>query len=143
MRVMVIVKATKNSEAGMMPTEQLMTEMGNFNERLVHEGIMLAGEGLHPSSQGKRLTFSKGQKTVTDGPFRDPESLVAGFWIWEVKSMDEAVEWARRIPEPMGPGEDAVIEIRPVMEMEVMGDEATPELKAQNERLREEVASRR
>jgi hypothetical protein len=136
MRVMVIVKATKNSEAGKMPTEEMMTEMGNFNERLVQEGIMLAGEGLHPSSRGKRLTFSNGKKTVTEGPFRDTESLIAGFWIWDVKSMDEAIEWAKKIPDPMGPGQEAVIEIRPVMELEDMGATATPELKAQNERLR-------
>jgi hypothetical protein len=104
---------------------------------------MLAGEGLHPSSRGKRLTFSNGKKTVTEGPFRDTESLIAGFWIWDVKSMDEAIEWAKKIPDPMGPGQEAVIEIRPVMELEDMGATATPELKAQNERLRAEVASRR
>lgn len=143
MRVMVIVKATKNSEAGALPTEQLMQEMGEFNEELVRHGIMLAGEGLHPSSRGKRIKFSKGNQSVTTGPFSQTEELVAGFWIWEVKSMEEAVEWARKIPDPMGPGEEAVVEIRPVMEMEDMGDTATPELKAQNERLRAEVASRR
>ena len=143
MRVMVIIKANKSSEAGKLPTEQLMKDMGDFNEDLVRHGIMLAGEGLQPSSKGKRIKFAKGNKTVTNGPFPDPENLVAGFWIWEVKSIDEAVEWAKRIPDPMGPGEEAVIEIRPVMEMEDMGDTATPELKAQNERLRAEVASRR
>jgi hypothetical protein len=143
MRVMVIVKATKESEAGKLPAEQMLKDMGDFNEELVRHGIMLAGEGLHPSSKGRRIRFSKGNKTVTNGPFPQTEELVAGFWIWDVKSMDEAIEWAKKIPDPMGPGQEAVIEIRPVMELEDMGATATPELKAQNERLRAEVASRR
>src|ERR671918_464548 len=112
MRVMVIVKATKNSEAGVMPSENLLAEMGEFNEELVKAGVMLAGEGLHPSSKGKRIIFSGGDKTVLDGPFAETKELVAGFWVWQVKSMDEALAWARRCPDPM-PGEEGILEIRP------------------------------
>ena len=117
MRVMVIVKATRNSEAGALPTEKLLADMGKFNEELVKAGVMLAGEGLRPSSQGKRVVFSGGKKTVVDGPFAETKELVAGFWLWQVKSMVEAVEWVRRCPDPM-PGEESVIEIRPVFEPE-------------------------
>jgi hypothetical protein len=139
MRVMVIVKATKNSEAGVMPSEKLLAEMGQFNEELVKAGIMLAGEGLHPSSKGKRVRFSGGKRTVVDGPFAETKELIAGYWIWQVKSVDEAIEWVRRCPDPM-PGEEAEIEIRPVFEAEDFGNEFTPELRAQEERLRAEIA---
>src|SRR5688572_30515419 len=115
MRVMVIVKATKNSEAGLMPSDKLLTDMGNYNEQLVKAGIMLAGEGLHPSSKGRRVVFSGGKKTVVDGPFAETKELVAGFWLWQVKTIEEAVEWVRRCPDPM-PGEKSEIEIRPVFE---------------------------
>ena len=138
MKVMVIVKATKNTEAGVMPTEELLTAMGKFNEELVKAGIMLAGEGLHPSAKGKRIQFSGGKRTVVDGPFAETKELIAGYWIWQVKSMDEAVEWARRCPDPM-PGEDAVLEIRPFFEAEDFGAEFTPELRAQEDRLRQEM----
>jgi len=138
MRVMVIVKATKNSEAGVMPSEKLLTDMGRFNEELVKAGVMLAGEGLHPSSRGKRVRFAGGKKTVIDGPFSQTNELIAGYWIWRVKSMDEALEWARRCPDPM-PGEESEIEIRPIFEAEDFGAEFTPELRAQEERLRAEV----
>jgi len=117
MRVMVIVKATKNSESGAMPSEQLLTDMGKYNEELVKAGVMLAGEGLHPSSKGKRVQFSGSERTVIDGPFSETRELVAGFWLWQVQSMDEAIEWVRRCPHPM-PGERAEIEIRPVFEEE-------------------------
>jgi hypothetical protein len=138
MRVMVIVKATKNSEAGVMPSEKMLAEMGRFNEELVKAGIMLAGDGLHPSSKGKRVRFSGGQKSVVDGPFAETKELIAGFWIWQVKSMDEALEWARRCPDPM-PGEDSELELRPIFEAEDFGAEFTPELRAQEERLRAEM----
>jgi hypothetical protein len=138
MRVMVIVKATKNSEAGVMPSEELLTEMGKFNEELVKAGVMLAGDGLHPSSKGKRVRFSRGKKTVIDGPFAETKELIAGFWIWQVKSMEEAVEWVHRCPDPM-PGDESEIEIRPFFEAEDFGNELTPELRAQGERLRTEV----
>jgi hypothetical protein len=142
MRVMVIVKATPGSETGVMPGEKLLADMGKFNEELVKAGVMLAGEGLHPSSRGKRVVFSGARKTVIDGPFAETKELVAGFWLWQVKSMEEAVEWARRCPEPM-PGEESVLEIRPVFEAEDFGKELTPELRAQEERLRAEVEARR
>ena len=138
MRVMVIVKATENSEAGAMPSEQLLADMGTFNEELVKAGVMLAGDGLHPSSKGKRVRFAGGKKTVIDGPFAETKELIAGFWIWQVKSMEEAVEWVRRCPDPM-PGEESEIEIRPVFEDEDFGEEFTPELRAQEERLRAEI----
>jgi hypothetical protein len=138
MKVIVIVKATKNSEAGVMPSEKLLTEMGNYNEELVKAGIMLAGEGLQPSSRGKRIKFSGRQRSVLDGPFAETKELIAGYWVWQVRSMDEAVEWARRCPDPM-PGEEAELEIRPLFEAEDFGKEFTPELRAQEERLRQEV----
>lgn len=139
MRVMVIVKATKNSEAGVMPSEKLLLEMGSFNEELVKAGVMLAGDGLHPSNKGKRIHFANGQKKVIDGPFAETKELVAGYWIWQVKSMDEALEWARRCPDPM-PNEESWLELRPVFEMEDFGAEATPEVMAQQERLKNGVA---
>jgi len=142
MRVMVIIKATKDSEAGVMPSEKLLADMGKFNEELVKAGVMQAGEGLHPSSKGKRVLFSGGKKKVVDGPFAETKELVAGFWLWQVKSIEEAVEWVRRCPDPM-PGEEAVIEIRPVFEAEDFGKEFTPELRAQEERLRTEIERRR
>ena len=138
MRVMVIIKATKNSEAGVMPEERLLTEMGQYNEELVQAGVMLAGEGLHPSAAGKRVRFAGGQKTVVDGPFAETKELIAGFWLWQVKSMEEAVEWVRRCPDPM-PGEESEIEIRRVFSMEDFGEAMTPELRAQEERLITEI----
>jgi hypothetical protein len=138
MRVMVMIKATKNSEAGVMPPTELLVAMGKYNEELVRAGLMLAGDGLHPSSKGKRVRFSNGKKTVVDGPFTPPSELLAGFWIWKVKSMDEALEWVRRCPDPM-PGEEAVIELRPIFEAEDFGEQLTPELRAQEDRLRAEV----
>ena len=138
MRVMVIVKATKDSEAGVMPGEQLLTEMGKYNEELVKAGIMLAGEGLHPSSKGKRITFSGSTRTVVDGPFAETKELIAGYWIWQVRSIEEAVDWARRCPNPM-PDDEGVLEIRPIFEAEDFGKEFTPELRAQEERLRAEM----
>ena len=135
MRVMVIVKATRNSEAGKMPSAQAFADMGMFNEELVKAGIMLAGDGLKPSSKGKRLRFSSGKKTVIDGPFTETKELVAGFWIWQVKSIDEALEWARRCPDPM-PGEDSELEIRPFYEIEDFGPELTAEVRAKEAELR-------
>jgi hypothetical protein len=140
MRVMVIVKATADSEAGVMPREQLLTEMGAYNEELVKAGIMLAGEGLHPSSKGKRVHFSGKDRTVTDGPFAETKELIAGFWLWQVKSMDEAVEWVKRCPNPMN--DDSTIEIRQVFEAEDFGPEFTPELREQEERLRQQLADK-
>lgn len=137
MRVMVMVKATSDSEAGKMPSTELMAAMGEFNEQLVKAGVMLAGEGLHPSAKGKRVRFSGSQRTVLDGPFSETKELVAGFWLWQVKSMDEAIEWVKRCPNPM-PG-DSEIEIRPIFEAEDFGAEFTPELRAQEDRLRAEV----
>jgi hypothetical protein len=136
---MVMVKATKNSEAGILPKEELLAEMGRFNEELVKAGVMLAGEGLHPSSKGARVKFSHGKRTVIDGPFAETKELVAGFWLWQCKSMDEAIEWVRRCPDPM-PGEESEIEIRQIFEAEDFGAEFTPELRAQEERLRAESA---
>ena len=141
MRVMVIVKATKNSEAGVMPSEKLLADMGKFNEELVKAGVMLAGDGLHPSSKGKRVVFSGGKKTVVDGPFAETKELIAGFWLWQVKSMEEALEWVRRCPDPM-PGEESVIEIRQIFEAEDFGAELTPEARKREERLRAEMAKR-
>jgi hypothetical protein len=138
MRAMVIVKATKNSEAGVMPSQRLLADMGKFNEELVKAGVMLAGDGLHPSSKGKRVRFAGGKKTVIDGPFAETKELIAGYWIWQVKSMEEAIEWVRRCPDPM-PGEESEIEIRPVFEAEDFGKEFTPELRAREEPLRAEV----
>jgi hypothetical protein len=141
MKVMVLVKATKNSENGVMPDVKLMTDMGNYNEQLVKAGIMVAGEGLHPSVKGKRIVMGGGKRTVVDGPFAETKELVAGFWIWQVKSMEEAVEWARRCPDPM-PGEEAILELRPVFGIEDFGEAATPELKENEQRLRREVEKR-
>lgn len=138
MRVMVIIKANKDSEAGVMPSEELLKEMGNFNEELVKAGVMLAGEGLHPSSKGARVKFSGGKRIVTDGPFAETRELIAGFWLWKVKSMEEAIEWVKRCPNPM-PDTEAEIEIRPIFEAEEFGDEFTPELREQEERLRSEI----
>jgi hypothetical protein len=123
MKVMVIVKATRNSEAGVLPSEQLLREMGQFNEELLKAGVLLAGEGLHPSSRGKRVHFSGAQRTVIDGPFAETKELIAGFWLWEVKSRDEAIEWAKRIPNPTG--EDGVVEIRQVYEAGDLGEAYT------------------
>jgi len=139
MRFMVMVKATKNSEAGLMPKEELLAEMGRFNEELVKAGVMLAGEGLHPSSKGARVKFSRGKRTVVDGPFAETKELVAGFWLWQCKSLDEAIEWVRRCPDPM-PGEESEIEIRQIFEAEDFGSEFTPELREQEARLRAESA---
>ncbi len=141
MRVMVMVKATNESEAGQMPSTELLTAMGNYNEELVKAGIMLAGEGLHPSAKGKRVRFSGKSRTVVDGPFAETKELVAGFWLWQVKSMEEAVEWARRCPNPME-GE-SYLELRPIFEAEDFGAELTPELRAQEERLRAETQAQR
>jgi len=135
---MVIVKATKNSEAGALPSQQLLTEMFKFNEELVKAGVMLEGDGLKPSSKGKRIKFSGGKRTVVDGPFAETKELIAGYWVWQVRSMEEAVEWARRCPDPM-PGEEAELEIRPFFEADDFGKEFTPELRAQEERLRRDI----
>ena len=138
MRVIVFVKATKESEAGQMPTTDILAEMGKYNEQLVKAGVMQAGEGLHPSSKGKRVKFSGSQRTVIDGPFAETKELIAGFWIWKVQSMDEAVEWLKKAP--FGGGME--IEIRPIFETEDFGRELTPELREREERLREQIASR-
>lgn len=140
MRVMVMVKATRSSEAGEMPGEQLMTDMGKFNEELVNAGIMLAGEGLHPSSGGVRVRFSGKDRVVTDGPFAETKELVAGFWLWKVDSMEQAIEWVRRCPNPMV--EDSDIEIRPVMEMEDFGESMTEEFREQEGRLRARIEAK-
>ena len=137
MRVMVIIKANEDSEAGIMPSEQLLTEMGMYNEELVKAGVMLAGEGLHPSSKGKRVQFSGSKTTVIDGPFAETKELIAGFWLWQVRSMEEAVEWIKRMPNPDG-ADEGLIEIRPVFEADDFGDEFTPELREQEDRLRAE-----
>ena len=141
MRVMVIIKANEDSEAGIMPSEQLLTDMGAYNEELVKAGVMLAGEGLHPSSKGKRVRFSGGKTTVIDGPFTETKELIAGFWLWQVKSMEEAVEWVRRMPSPDGADEGS-IEIRPVFEADDFGDEFTPEMREQEDRLRAQIATK-
>lgn len=138
MRVMVIIKANKDSEAGVMPGEELLTDMGKFNEELVQAGVMQAGEGLHPSSKGARVKFSGEKRIVIDGPFAETKELIAGFWIWKVKSLDEAIEWVKRCPNPM-PDTEAEVEIRQVFEAEEFGAEFTPELKEQEERLRAQI----
>jgi hypothetical protein len=138
MRVMVIVKATKNSEAGVMPSEKLLADMGKYNEELVKAGIMLGGDGLQSSSKGKRIQMAGSRRKVVDGPFTETKELIAGYWIWQVRSIEEAVEWARRCPDPM-PGEDAELEIRPLFEAEDFGKEYTPELRERDERLRQEI----
>ena len=141
MRVMVIVKATKNSEEGVMPNADLLKAMGDYNEELVKAGIMQAGEGLKPSREGKRVKFSGAKTTVVDGPFAETKELIAGFWLWRVESMDEALAWARKCPNPM-PGEEDVLEIRPVFEADDFGEEFTPELRKQEEQLRAEIERR-
>ena len=134
MRFMIIVKATKESEAGILPSEKLLTDMGKFNEELAKAGVMLAGDGLQPSSKGARVLFSGDKRTVIDGPFAETKELVAGFWLWEVKSKAEAIEWVKRCPNPMS--EESVIEIRPLFEVEDFGAEFTPELREREERVR-------
>ena len=141
MRVMVIVKATPASEAGQMPSQEQLAAMGRFNEELAKAGVMLAGEGLHPSARGARVRFAGGRRTVVEGPFPEARELVAGFWLWKVKSLDEAIEWVKRCPDPM-PGEEAVIEIRRVFEAEDFGDAMTPEMAAAEGRLRSDIAAR-
>ena len=137
MKVMVLVKATADSEAGIMPSQALLTAMGQFNEELVKAGVMLAGEGLHPTVRGKRVRFSGNQRTVFDGPFTETKELIAGFWLWQVKSIDEAVEWLKRCPNPH-PGE-SVVEIRPVFEAEDFREALTPDLRDQGERQRDQI----
>ena len=137
MRFMVIVKADKNSEAGVMPSKQLLTDMGKFNEELANANVMLAGEGLQPTSKGARVKFSGGKKTVIDGPFAETKELVAGFWLWQCKSLDEAIEWLKRAP-----FEETEVEIRQVFEAADFGDEFTPELREQEARIREQVAAK-
>jgi hypothetical protein len=139
MRVMVIVKADKSSEAGVLPDEKLLADMGNFNDELAKAGVLLAGEGLQPSSKGKRVRFSGSKRTVIDGPFAETKELVAGFWLWQVKSMDEAIEWVKRSPNPF-PGTESEVEIRQVFEAEDFGAEFTPELREQEERQRAQAA---
>ncbi|HKG59615.1 MAG TPA: YciI family protein [Pyrinomonadaceae bacterium] len=137
MRVMVIIKASAESEAGQLPSEKMLTEMGKFNEELVNAGVMLEGEGLHPTSKGKRVKFSSGTRIVTDGPFAETRELIAGFWIWKVKSIDEAVEWVKRIPfDDDEVQSDTEVEIRQIFEMEDFGAELTPELREQEDRVR-------
>ncbi len=138
MRVMVIIKANNDSEAGVLPDEKLLTEMGQFNEELVKAGVMLAGEGLHPSSKGKRVRFSGAKRTVIDGPFAETKELIAGFWLWQVKSMEEAIEWVKRSPHPF-PGTESEVEIRQIFEAEDFGAEFTPELREQEDRLRAQI----
>jgi hypothetical protein len=137
MRVMVLVKANERSEAGVMPSEQLLTEMTAFNEELVKAGVMLAGEGLHPSSKGARVAFSGSDRKVVNGPFAETKELLAGYWVWQVKDMDEAIEWVKRIPNT--DGEESEVEIRPVFEADDFGDELTPELREREARMRQEV----
>ena len=138
MRFMVIVKANEDSEAGVMPSTEMLTAMGKYNEELVKAGVMLGGEGLHPSSKGARVRFSGADRTVIDGPFAETKELIAGYWLWQVKSLDEALEWVRRCPDPM-PGEESELEIRPVFEAEDFGEQFTPELRAQEDRIRAQL----
>jgi hypothetical protein len=138
MRFMILIKATKDSEAGVMPSKQLLTEMGKFNEELVKAGVMLAGEGLHPTSKGARVRFSGGKRTVIDGPFAETKELLAGFWLWQVNSKEEAIEWVKRCPNPHN--EETEVEIRQIFEAEDFGAELTPELREQEERLRAKIA---
>ena len=140
MRFMILIKASKDSEAGVLPSEQLFTEMGQFNEELVKAGVMLAGEGLQPSSKGARVKFAGGKRTVVDGPFAETKELIAGFWLWQVKSREEAIEWVKRIPNPSG--QEGEVEIRQVFEADDFGPELSPELRKQQERLRSQVATR-
>jgi hypothetical protein len=138
---MIMIKADKSTEAGVLPSEKLLTDMGNFNEELVKAGVMLAGEGLQPSSKGARVKFSGGKRTVVDGPFTETKELIAGFWIWQVKSKAEAIEWVKRCPNPLEG--DAEIEIRQIFEAEDFGTEFTPELRAQEERQRAQLAAKK
>ena len=140
MRFMIIIKATKSTEAGEMPSEKLLAEMGKFNEELVKAGVMQAGEGLQPSSKGARVQFSGDKRTVVDGPFSETKELIAGFWLWQVKSKEEAIEWVKRCPNPTG--DECEIEIRQIFEAEDFGAEFTPELREQEERLRAQIASK-
>jgi hypothetical protein len=142
MRFMVMVKANKDSEAGVLPDKKLLADMGKFNEELAKAGVMLAGEGLQPSSEGARVRFSGAKRTVIDGPFAETKELIAGFWLWQVKSKEEAIEWVKRCPNPF-PGADSEIEIRQVFEAEDFGAEFTPELRAQEERIREQLAAKK
>ncbi len=139
MKVMVIVKADADTEAGVLPSTEMLADMGRYNEELVKAGILLAGEGLHPSRRGARVLFSGSKRTVLDGPFAETKELIAGFWLWQVRSMDEAIEWAKRCPNPTG--EESVLEIRPVFEDDDFGEAFTPELREQERRLREETPS--
>jgi hypothetical protein len=141
MRVMVLIKATEQSEAGEMPSEELLAQMTAFNEELVKAGVMLAGDGLHPSSEGVRVEFSGSERKVINGPFAETKELLAGYWVWQVKSMDEAIEWVKRVPDPM-PGSEAIIEIRPVFELDDFSEILTPELRDKNEELRREVEAK-
>ena len=140
MRFIILIKANKETEAGVLPDETMLTEMGKFNEELIKAGVMLSGEGLHPSSKGARVKFSGNKRTVVDGPFIETKELVAGFWIWQLNSMAEAIEWAKRCPNPTG--EESVLEIRQVFENEDFGDEFTSELREQEDRLRAEIAAK-
>ena len=141
MRFMILIKATEDSEAGVMPSRQLLTEMGKFNEELVKAGVMLAGEGLHPTSRGARVRFSGDKRTVIDGPFAETKELLAGFWLWQVKSKEEAIEWVKRCPNPHN--EETEVEIRQLFEAEDFGAELTPELREQEERLRATISEKR
>jgi hypothetical protein len=138
MRIMVIVKATPNSEAGVMPNEKLLTDMGKYNEELVKAGILVSGDGLQPSSKGKRIVFSGGHQKAIDGPFAETKELIAGYWVWEVKSMEEAEAWARRCPHPM-PGEEAVLELRPFYVLDDFGEVVTPEFREKEARMQAEI----
>lgn len=140
MRVMVLIKASTSSEAGVMPEEQMLAEMGKFNDELIKAGVLLGGEGLYPSAKGVRVHFAGKRRTVVDGPFAETKELIAGFWLWQVRSMEEAVEWVRRCPNPMP--EESIVEIRQVLEMDDYGDEMTPELRDQEARQRAELAAR-
>jgi hypothetical protein len=139
MRFMVIIKATKDTEAGVMPDQQLLTDMGNFNEELVKAGIMQSGEGLHPSSKGKRIKFSGNKRTVVDGPFTETKELIAGYWVWQVNSLEEAVEWAKRCPNDPSSPVSSTLELRQIFEAEDFGEEYTPELRERDARLAEEI----
>ena len=141
MRVMVLVKANKDSEAGVLPDEKILTEMGRFNDDLIEAGLLLAGEGLHPSSKGARVRFSGAKRTVIDGPFTEAKELIAGFWIWQVKSMEEAIEWVKRCPNPQRT--ETEVEIRPVFELEDFGAAVTPELREQEDRQRAQLAAKK
>ena len=141
MRVMVMIKADEKSEAGVLPDEQTLTDMNSFNEELVKAGVMLAGEGLHPSSKGVRVDFSGDKRTVVDGPFTETKEVVAGFWLWQVRSLDEAIEWVKRMPNQ--PGVEGAVEIRPVFELEDFGDVITPEVRESEERMRAELDAQR